>query len=165
MCLFSEYLVLCSVMAMTSSGRNCHRTVSCGELQASDNGRQELVGTGPTGMAVSRRRSLDHGLIAAAAMTVPAGGKPDGMAGREIGDIFVTAADPQGPPIQCGAIRTGAAPILAWPRDPETGLTRSGTRLNQMLLLNPGDANGWQGQIQAFSAICPHAACLCAVWP
>jgi rieske iron-sulfur protein len=123
-----------------------------------------MVGTGTTGMAVSRRSLLEHGGIAAAAMILPAGSKPDEMAGPQIGDIFVTAADLQGPPVQFGEIRAAAPPILAWPRDPETGLARSGTRLNQVLLLHVGDANGWQGQILAFSAICPHAACLVSQW-
>jgi rieske iron-sulfur protein len=115
-------------------------------------------------MAVSRRSLLDHGVAAAAAMILPVGDKPDEMAGPQIGDLFVTAVDLQGPPVQVGAIRTGAPPILVWPRDPETGLTRSGTRLNQVLLLNVRRANGWQDQILAFSAICPHAGCLVSQW-
>jgi rieske iron-sulfur protein len=123
-----------------------------------------MVGTGTTRMAVSRRSLLDHGVIAAAAMILPAGGKPDEIVGPQIGDIFVTAADPQGPPVQFGAISAGAPPILAWSRDPEIGLTRSGTRLNQVLLLRVRDANGSQGRILAFSAICPHAACLVSQW-
>jgi rieske iron-sulfur protein len=119
---------------------------------------------GTTRMAVSRRSLLDHGVSATAAMILPVAGKRDDRAGPEIGDIFVTTIDPQGPPVQSGAVREGDAPILVWPRDPETGLTRSGTRLNQVLLLRIHDADGQQAKIVAFSAICPHAACLVSQW-
>jgi rieske iron-sulfur protein len=115
-------------------------------------------------MAVSRRGVLDHGVIAGVAMILPPTGKPDASAGPQIGDSFVTTADPHGRPVQSGAIREGAAPVLAWPRDPETGLTRSGTRLNQVLLLRIRDADDRRDKIVGFSAICPHAGCLVSQW-
>jgi rieske iron-sulfur protein len=115
-------------------------------------------------MAVSRRGVLDYGLMAAAATILPAAGKTDGTAGPQIGDTFVSAADPQALPVRSSAIRAGAAPVLAWPRDPATGITRSGTRLNQVLLLRIRDAHGSQEKILTYSAICPHAGCLVSQW-
>jgi rieske iron-sulfur protein len=115
-------------------------------------------------MAVSRRSLLDHGVRATAAMVLPVGSGSDDRVGPQIGDVFVPTADPQAAPIQSGAVREGAAPILVWPRDPETGLTRSGTRLNQVLLLRVRDAHEQQVKMVAFSAICPHAACLVSQW-
>ena len=95
---------------------------------------------------------------------LPVPGKPGDRIGPQIGDVFVPTANPQGPPVQSGAVREGDAPILAWPRDPETGLARSGTRLNQILLLRIHDPNGQQTSIVAFSAICTHAGCLVSQW-
>jgi len=123
-----------------------------------------MVRMGKTRMTVSRRSLLDHGVSAAAAVILPVPGKPGDRASPQIGDIFVSTVDPQSPPVQSDALREGDAPVLVWPQDPKTGLTRSGTRLNQVLLLRIRDANGQQTRIVAFSAICPHAACLVSQW-
>jgi rieske iron-sulfur protein len=116
------------------------------------------------GMDVSRRSLLDRGVSAAAALILPVPGKPDTRVGPRIGDVFVTTSDPHGSPVQSDAVREGDAPVLVWPRDPESGRTRSGTRLNQALLLRIHDADGQQARIVAFSAICPHAGCLVSQW-
>jgi rieske iron-sulfur protein len=115
-------------------------------------------------VAVPRRRLVGHGLIAATIMTLPAASGSDRIVGPQMGDIFLRAAEPQGPPIRSSAISEGSAPVLAWPGDPETGLARSGTRLNQVLLLRLHGANERPDEILALSAICPHAACLVSQW-
>jgi len=123
-----------------------------------------MVRTGTTRMAILRRHLLDYALLAATAMIVPGGSNAGGATGPQIGDMFVTAAAPQGPSVRASSVRVGAPPILAWPRDPETGLARNDTRLNQVLLLQTRDANRQPGQLLGFSAICPHAACLVSQW-
>jgi rieske iron-sulfur protein len=112
-------------------------------------------------MAVSRREALDLGLMAAAAVALPAAAMPDRAAGPQVGDIFVSTSD-QGTPLRAEEIRLGAAPILAWPMDQESGVVRNGARLNQVLLLRV--ATEKSDEIVAFTAICPHAGCAVSEW-
>jgi Rieske Fe-S protein len=64
-----------------------------------------------------------------------------------------------------------APPVMAWPKDPKSGVVRDGSRLNQALLLrlDPASldsetrahaANG----VVAYSAICTHAQCPVQGW-
>jgi rieske iron-sulfur protein len=112
-------------------------------------------------MAVSRREALDLGLMAAAAVTLPAAAMPDPTVGPQLGDIFVSTAD-QRTPLRAEAIRLGAAPVLAWPMDRESGVVRNGARFNQVLLLRV--ATEKSDEIVAFTAICPHAGCAVSDW-
>jgi rieske iron-sulfur protein len=117
-------------------------------------------------MIVSRRGMLDLGLIAAATVTLPGAAMPDRTDGPQLGDGFVPVSDPGGPALRPEAIRRGAAPILVWPMDRQTGLVRDGARFNQVLLLRVLDevVNQQTDKLVAFSAICPHAACLVSGW-
>jgi Rieske Fe-S protein len=62
-------------------------------------------------------------------------------------------------------------PLLAWPKDPKTGVVRDGSRLNQVLLLRldparlDADTRGHaaNGSL-AYSAICTHAQCPVQGW-
>jgi rieske iron-sulfur protein len=59
----------------------------------------------------------------------------------------------------------GAAPKLAWPKEPRTNLVRDAARFNQVLLIRlPAAASEAPDTVLAFSAICPHAACLVTGW-
>jgi Rieske Fe-S protein len=65
----------------------------------------------------------------------------------------------------------GGATVIAWPRDSASGVVRSGSRLNKVLLLRiePGALVGATreraaGGIVAYSAICPHAGCEVTDW-
>jgi rieske iron-sulfur protein len=117
-------------------------------------------------MIVSRRAVLDLGVIAAATVTLPGAALPDRTAGPQPGDGFVPVADPGGSALRPEVIRRGAAPILVWPKDRKTGLVRDGARFNQVLLLRVLDdaVNEQTDKLVAFSAICPHAACLVSGW-
>jgi rieske iron-sulfur protein len=65
----------------------------------------------------------------------------------------------------------GGPPVHAWPKDPKTSVVRSGSRLNELLLirLDPAEldddtrARAADG-IVAYSAICTHAGCPVTGW-
>jgi Rieske Fe-S protein len=123
-------------------------------------------GLGRMHMIVSRRSVLNFGLTAAAAVTLPGAAMPDRTAGPQPGDEFVPVTDPGGKALRSDAIRQGAAPVLVWPMDRNTGLVRDGARFNQVLLLRvpDGAAEDLADKLVAFTAICPHAACVVSGW-
>jgi rieske iron-sulfur protein len=107
-----------------------------------------------------------RGVLAAAA-ALPVSGVP--LAGRtaapQPGDVLTAANDPAHVPLRPEAIGAGAAPVLAWPMDRQTGVVRDGARFNQVLLLRlPAGEGTAQGALVAFSAICEHAGCLVSGW-
>jgi rieske iron-sulfur protein len=104
---------------------------------------------------------MDLGLMAAAAVALPAAAMPDPTVGPQLGDIFVSISD-RAAPLRAEAIRLGAAPVLAWPMDRESGVVRDGARFNQVLLLRI--ATEESNEIVAFTAICPHAGCAVSDW-
>jgi rieske iron-sulfur protein len=104
---------------------------------------------------------MDLGLMVAAAVTLPVAAMPDRTAGPQLGDIFVSTSN-QSAPLRAEAIRVGAAPVLAWPMDRESGVVRDGARFNQVLLLRVARKNS--DEIVAFTAICPHAGCTVSEW-
>ena len=63
-------------------------------------------------------------------------------------------------------IPAGAPQTLAWPMDPSDGTVRSGSRLNQVILLqldpetmSPETRGRAAGGIVAYTAICTHTGC------
>jgi rieske iron-sulfur protein len=112
-------------------------------------------------MIVSRREVMGSGLTAAAAVTLPAAAMPDRTAVPQLGDVFVSIADP-GAPLHAEAIQVGAAPVLAWPMDRKSGVVRDAARFNQVLLLRVATDTSYE--IVAFTAICPHAGCAVSGW-
>ncbi len=61
--------------------------------------------------------------------------------------------------------------VIAWPLDPASGVVRSGSRLNKVLLvrLDPATLTGATKDraadgVVAYSAICPHAGCDVSGW-
>ena len=81
------------------------------------------------------------------------------------GDRFVDA-ERSGVELKPGDLPLDGPPVFAWPKDPETGVVRDGSRLNQVLLLRldpaslDADTRGHaaNGSL-AYSAICTHAQC------
>jgi len=82
------------------------------------------------------------------------------------GDVLVRLNDASRIALVSGDIRIGAMPVAAWPMDPIEGIVRSGTRLNQVLLLRldpdtltadtrPRAADG----VVAYTMICTHNGC------
>jgi len=128
------------------------------------------------------RRSL---LLAALAASV--GFAAEGMASRAVaadeeqpgsderpqkGDRLVhSEGDQEGKPIKPDDLELGGPPLHAWPQDPKTQVVRSGSRLNEILIvkLDPAEldedtrAHAADG-IVAYSAICAHAGCPVTDW-
>lgn len=82
------------------------------------------------------------------------------------GDRLVKANDASKTPLKPGDIAVGAAQTLAWAIDPADGTVRSGSRLNQVILvrLDPARltpetrANAADGVV-AYTVICTHSGC------
>jgi Rieske Fe-S protein len=115
--------------------------------------------------------ALGPALGLAGGMTCPARADPAGERPKE-GDVLVSA-DAAGEPaaLEAKDIALGAPPLRAWPMDPASGVVRSATRLNKVLLvrLDPSllaadtkdrAADG----VIAYSAFCPHAGCDVTGW-
>jgi Rieske Fe-S protein len=82
------------------------------------------------------------------------------------GDVFVKAGDSTKTPLTPRDVAIGAAQTLAWPMDPADGTVRSGSRLNQVILLrfDPQTLSGDTREraadgVVAYSSICPHTGC------
>jgi Rieske Fe-S protein len=87
------------------------------------------------------------------------------------GDHLVRVGDRAQKPLMAADIRIGAPPIVAWALDPKSGTLRSGSRLNQILLMRLDTktlsaatrSRGIEG-IVAYTAICTHTGCEVDDW-
>ena len=88
------------------------------------------------------------------------------------GDVFVFGeGEHKGSEIKPGDLPLGGPQVLAWPKDPKSGVVRDGSRLNQVLLLrlDPASlddetrAHAADGTV-AYSAICTHEQCPVDGW-
>jgi len=88
------------------------------------------------------------------------------------GDVLVfSEGDNEGKPVPAADLPAGGPPVHAWPKDPKTSVVRSGSRLNEILIirLDPAEldeqtrARAVDGII-AYSAICSHAGCPVTAW-
>src|SRR6201996_7089479 len=88
------------------------------------------------------------------------------------GDLLVVTDGPQsGQVIKPSDLTQGGPPVHAWPKDPKTSVVRSGSRLDEIILikLDPAEldddtkARAVEG-ILAYSAICSHAGCPVTDW-
>ncbi len=116
-------------------------------------------------MIIQRRASLELGLAALAGAVRPSHAHAipgDQALGPKIGDVFVLERD-LSHRVTAGMLPEGGAPTLVWPMDRKNGMVRNGARFNQILLLRQR-AQGTGTQIVAFTAICPHAACVVTEW-
>jgi rieske iron-sulfur protein len=94
-------------------------------------------------------------------------GQTDGASSRpRPGDLLVKAGDGGKTPLTPRDIASGAAQTLAWPMDPVDGTVRSGSRLNQVILLRldpetlAADTRAHAADgIVAYSSICTHTGC------
>ncbi len=98
--------------------------------------------------------------------------KPEQKLRPRQGDTLVFVNGPTArQPVTLGTLPEGGPPAMAWAVDPATGLARSGSRLNQVLLVRLPPASlaeasqehAAQGVV-AYSAICTHAQCLVTEW-
>ena len=124
------------------------------------------------------RRTLLLGALATTAclgcFTQARGGEdPPGSDERpQKGDLLVfSEGDLEGKLITAADLPAGGPPVHAWPKDPNTSVVRSASRLNEILIirLDPAEldektrARAVDG-ILAYSAICSHAGCPVTAW-
>ena len=109
---------------------------------------------------IDRRALLMAGLGLALGQTDPVSSRP------RIGDVFVKPGDSAKTPLTPDDMRAGAPQTLAWPMDPSDGTVRSGSRLNQVVLLrldpqtlSPETRARAADGIVAYTAICTHTGC------
>ena len=88
------------------------------------------------------------------------------------GDLLVfSEGDHTGQVIKPDDLKLGGPPVHAWPKDPKSSVVRSGSTLNEILIVKldaseldddtrSRSANG----IVAYSAICSHAGCPVTEW-
>jgi rieske iron-sulfur protein len=89
-----------------------------------------------------------------------------GSSRPKAGDLFVKPGDATKSPLTPGDIPIGTAQTLAWPMDSSDGTVRSGSRLNQVILLrlDPDTlsqetrARAADGVV-AYTSICTHTGC------
>lgn len=90
----------------------------------------------------------------------------------QAGDRFVFfSGDKKGEIVTPADLPVGGPQVMAWPMEPETKTVRSGSRLNQVILirLDPAEmseqtkANAADGVV-AYSAACTHQACPVSMW-
>jgi rieske iron-sulfur protein len=90
----------------------------------------------------------------------------------EPGDRLVLAnAEDEPKPIRPGDLEVGGQPLMAWAMKPDSGTVRSGSRLNQILLirLDPAEFDEETRKrsaegVVAYSAICTHQQCPVSEW-
>lgn len=88
------------------------------------------------------------------------------------GDLLVfSEGDRAGEPIRSDDLPCGGPPVHAWPMDPTSRVVRSGSRLNEVLVLrlDTGEIDDETRRravdgILAYSAICSHAGCPVTEW-
>jgi rieske iron-sulfur protein len=87
-------------------------------------------------------------------------------------DLLVNSeGDQEGKVIKPQDLKLGGPPLHAWPKDPKTSVIRSGSRLNEILVirLNPAELDDETRShaadgIVAYSAVCAHAGCPVTGW-
>ncbi|MBR1088508.1 Rieske (2Fe-2S) protein [Bradyrhizobium manausense] len=128
--------------------------------------------------AEQTRRALLLGALATTACLgcsapVRAGEDPPGSDERpQKGDVLVfSEGDREGKLITAADLPRGGPPVHAWPQDPKTSVVRSGSRLNELLIVNLDPASLDDATraravdgILAYSAICAHAGCPVTAW-
>jgi rieske iron-sulfur protein len=113
--------------------------------------------------------ALAAGLASALTDTAVAG-DPKAMRPQE-GDQFVYVSGDKKGEVVAPADLVDKPPVLAWPMEPEGRVVRSGSRLNQVLLVHVGE-DGLDdetrpraaGGVVAYSASCTHALCPVTGW-
>jgi len=130
--------------------------------QVSDQANRRFVLKAALGLGASL-----PALRTASADDDPAKAKP------QPGDLFVFfSGDKKGQLVTPDDLPSGGPQVMAYPMDPQTKIVRSGTRLNQVLLirLDPAlldeqtRANAAADGVVAYTAICTHQACAVSMW-
>src|SRR5262249_46947839 len=124
----------------------------------------------------TRRSLLATALVAGACLAVRSAGAEEGQAGSserpQTGDLLVFSQGPQsGQVIKPSDLKLGGPPLHAWPKDSKTSVVRSGSRLNDIIVvkLDPAELDDATRKhaadgIVAYSAVCTHAGCPVTAW-
>ncbi|WP_407180522.1 ubiquinol-cytochrome c reductase iron-sulfur subunit [Bradyrhizobium sp. STM 3562] len=88
------------------------------------------------------------------------------------GDLLVfSEGEHEGQLIKPDDLKLGGPPVHAWPKDPKTSVVRSGSRLNEILIvkldaseLDDDTRSRSADGIVAYSAVCSHAGCPVTEW-
>ena len=110
--------------------------------------------------------------LAASRRAVAQEGQPGADDRPKKGDLLVfSEGEHEGKIVKPSDLQLGGPPVQAWPKDPSTSVVRSGSRLNEILIvrLDPAsldDATKARAKdgIVAYSAICSHAGCPVTTW-
>jgi Rieske Fe-S protein len=104
------------------------------------------------------RRDVLLGGLGMIAVTGYARAQDDPAAARpKTGDLLVRDGDDGKKPLTPADIVDNAKPIASWAMDPETGVVRSGSRFNRLMV-------GRLSDLFAFTAICTHDGCDVTDW-
>ncbi|QPF86079.1 Rieske 2Fe-2S domain-containing protein [Bradyrhizobium genosp. L] len=98
--------------------------------------------------------------------------KPGASERPQKADVLVRAeGDKAGEVIKADDLTLGGPPIRAWPKDPKSSVVRSGSRLNEVVLvkLDPKEFDDdtrarFPDGIVCYSVICSHAGCPITAW-
>ena len=123
----------------------------------------------------TRRAVLDSAVALAVASPLRVLGQTSGKPERlrpQPGDRLVFAqGDHEGESISAEAVVFGAEPIPALPQEAESGVVRSGSRLNRVMVmrldpaaLSPVTARSAAEGIVVYSAVCTHTGCDVSDW-
>jgi len=89
----------------------------------------------------------------------------------QAGDVLIKVGDASLMPLTPDAIPVAALQTMAWAMDPRSGIVRSGSRLNRVLLLRfdpdtlAADTRARAaGGVVAYTAICTHNGCEVTDW-
>src|SRR5262249_14658833 len=124
----------------------------------------------------ARRRFLKSALLAGLGLPLAAAAlgdeSPTASERPREGDRFVDAeGGHKGAELKPSDLPLDGPPVLAWPKDPQSGVVRDGSRLNQVLLLRFDPAalddqtrSHAASGIVVYSAVCTHAQCPVNGW-
>ena len=125
--------------------------------------------------AVGRRTALKAAIALGAGICLPPSAAPgqddQALLRPQAGDVLIKVGDASLMPLTPDAIPVAALQTMAWAMDPRSGIVRSGSRLNRVLLLRfdpdtlAADTRARAaGGVVAYTAICTHNGCEVTDW-